>query len=214
MATLLVRSGVGVLYVFDDEPPERTLYPRAGVLSSRAEALRACLDETAATQVYAVDHWTKPDDRSVDLTILACDGPEVDRVILDHLVRSDQPHLLVRSWGNGVSVGPLVLPGQTSCVQCSDLIRTDVDRDWPVLLNQLVRLRTDLPPAAPAPPTLVAWAASVGTAHAVSLLVGGTPESLGCTLELGWPEMAMELRTWPPHRACGCGWVNPPEWDA
>ena len=99
VATLLVRSGVGVLYVVDDEPPERTLYPRAGALSSRAEALRACLDGTAATQVYAVDHWTKPDDRSVDLTILACDGPEVDRVILDHLVRSDQPHLLVRSWG-------------------------------------------------------------------------------------------------------------------
>ena len=29
----------------------------------------------------------------IDLTVVAADGPEVDRVITDHLVRLDQPHL-------------------------------------------------------------------------------------------------------------------------
>ena len=88
-----------------------------------------------------------------------------------------QPHLVVRCWGNGVSAGPLVLAGQTSCLRCADLARSDADPQWPVVLSQLSRLRLESPPA------LVAWAASVAAAQALAFLHGELPESAGATLE-------------------------------
>jgi ThiF family len=200
IARVLVASGLGTLYVYDNEPPEVALYPSAGVLSSRAEALRSALGETNTT-ISTLSHWSKPE-TALDLTIVACDSPEHDRAVTDHLLRIDQPHLVVRCWGNGVSVGPLVLAGQTSCVRCADLARSDADPLWPVVLTQLSRLRLESPPA------LLAWAASIAAAQALAFLHGHLPESAGSTLELSWPEFVMRLRRWPAHPACGCGWLS------
>ena len=83
----------------------------------------------------------------MDLTIVACDQPEPDRVITDHLLRNDHPHVIVRCWGNGVSVGPLVVAGQTSCLRCADLARSDADPHWPAVLRQLSRVRISTPAA-------------------------------------------------------------------
>lgn len=200
IARLLVASGLGTLHVYDNEPPDVALYPSAGVLTSRAEALRSALAETDTT-ISTLSHWSKPE-AALDLTIVACDSPELDRAITDHLLRIDQPHLVVRCWGNGVSVGPLVLAGQTSCVRCADLARSDADPQWPFVLNQLSRLRLQSPPALPA------WAASVAAAQALAFLHGELPESAGATLELSWPDFVTRLRRWPAHPGCGCGWLS------
>lgn len=201
IARLLVASGLGTLYLYDNEPPDLTLYPSGGVLTARSEALRSALAEAGST-IYSVSHWSKPESAPLDLTILACDSPEHDRVITDHLLRIDQPHLVVRCWGNGVSVGPLVLAGQTSCLRCADLARCDADPQWPVVLTQLSRLRLESPPA------LLTWAASVATAQALAFLHGELPESGGATLELSWPDFVTRLRRWPAHPSCGCGWFS------
>ncbi len=140
-ARLLVASGLEALYVYDDEPTDLALYPAAGVLSSRSEALRSALTD-AETTVFPLSHWSKPEGVQVDLTVVACDQPEPDRVITDHLLRNDHPHLIVRCWGNGVSVGPLVLAGQTSCLRCADLARSAAEPHWPAVLRQLSRVRT------------------------------------------------------------------------
>ncbi|MGH3341239.1 MAG: ThiF family adenylyltransferase, partial [Propionibacteriaceae bacterium] len=201
IARVLVESGLGTLHVYDNEPPDVARYPSAGVLTSRAEALRAALAGSGST-ISPLGHWSKPDAAPLDLTILACDSPELDRVMTDHLLRIDQPHLLVRCWGNGVSVGPLVLAGQTSCLRCADLARSDADPQWPVVLSQLSRLRLESPPA------LLAWAASVAAAQALAFLLGEVPESAGATLELSWPDFVTRLRRWPAHPGCGCGWLS------
>ena len=201
IARVLVASGLGTLYVYDNEPPDLTLYPSAGVLTSRAEALRSALAEASST-ISTVSHWSKPEAAPLDLTIVACDNPELDRVITDHLLRIDQPHLVVRCWGNGVSVGPLVLAGQTSCLRCADLARSDADPQWPVVLTQLSRVRLESPPA------LLAWAASVAAAQALGFLHGELPECAGATLELSWPDFVTRLRRWPVHASCGCGWFS------
>ena len=205
IARVLVASGLGTLYVYDNEPPDLALYPSAGVLSSQAEALRSALTE-ADTTISTLSHWSKPDAARVDLTIVACDRPELDRVITDHLLRIDQPHLVVRSWGNGVSVGPLVLAGRTSCLRCADMARSDADPQWPVVLTKLSRLRIESPPA------LLAWAASVAAAQALAFLNGELPESAGATLELSWPAFVTRLRRWPAHPGCGCSWHTHTEW--
>ena len=205
IARMLVASGLGTFHADDNEPPDPVLYPTAGVLTSRAEALRSALAE-AGTTICTLSHWSKPEAAPLDLTIMACDRPEVDRVITDHLMRIDQPHLVVRCCGNGVSVGPLVLAGQTSCVSCADLARSDADPHWPVVLTQLSRLRVESSPA------LLAWAASVAVAQALAYLHGELPEAAGATLELSWPDFVTRLRRWPAHPSCGCGWLSQTEW--
>jgi hypothetical protein len=205
LARLLVASGVGTLYVYDNEPPDPTLYPSAGVLTSGAEALRSALAEDDTT-ICTLSHWSKPEAGTLDLTIVGCDRPEMDRVITDHLLRIDQAHLVVRCWGNGVSVGPLVLAGQTSCLSCADLARSDADPQWPVVLSQLSRLRIE------SPPVMLAWAASVAAAQALAYLYGELPESAGATLELSWPDFVTRQRRWPAHPSCGCGWLSQTEW--
>ena len=205
LARLLAASGLGTLYVYDDEPPDLALYPAAGVLASRSEALRTALSGCDTT-VFPLSHWSKPDAGRLDLTIVACDQPEFDRVITDHLVRNDQPHLVLRCWGNGVSVGPLVVAGETSCLRCCDLARSDADPQWPTALRQLSRVHIASPPA------LLAWAASVAAAQALAYLHGDLPEAAGATLELGWPNFVTRLRRWAPHPSCGCGWLSQTEW--
>jgi hypothetical protein len=199
-------AGHGVeLHVYDDNPPDPSLYPAAGALARSSEALCSVLS-TQPLVPQPLSHWSKPETVPMDLTVICLDGPEVDRVITDHLVRSDQPHLLVRSLGDGVCVGPLVLPGLTSCVQCADLSRRDADPQWPVVLAQLSRVRLD-PPA-----MLTNWAASIAAVQALCFLRGGSPETAGSTLELSTIDLVTRMRTWPAHAECGCGWVCPTEW--
>ena len=204
LARLLVASGLGGLYVYDDEPTDLALYPAAGVLSSRSEALRSALAE-AETTVSPLGHWSKPEGVQVDLTIVACDQPEPDRVITDYLLRSDHPHVIVRCWGNGVSVGPLVVAGQTSCLRCADLARTDADPHWPAVLRQLSRVRISTPAA------LQSWAASTAAAQVLAFLHGELPESAGATLEISWPTFVTRLRRWAAHPDCGCSWLSQTE---
>jgi hypothetical protein len=160
---------------------------------------------TAAGRITLVNHWSKPD-RHLVLTVVAVDAPEVDRLVTDHLLRTDQPHLLLRSTGSTVTVGPLVVPGHTACLRCTDLGRRDRDPAWPQLLPQLVRLRR--PPS----PLLTAWAGSVGAAQAHAFLAGELPESAGATLELSSADHLMRWRAWPRHAACGCSWSGTTQW--
>ncbi len=144
----------------------------------------------------------------IDLTIVAADGPEIDRAITDHLVRLDHPHLVIRSLGNGACVGPLVLAGRTSCLRCHDLTRRDADRQWPAVLEQLSRVRLEMPEA------VAAWAAAYASSQALAFLNGAAPELAGATAELLAPDFTARLRFWPAHPNCGCSWLSPTEWGA
>ena len=61
LARLLVASGLGTLYVYDDEPPDLVSYPAAGVLASRSEALRSALAGSGTQTVSPLGHWSKPE---------------------------------------------------------------------------------------------------------------------------------------------------------
>lgn len=205
LARYLAEGGVSELAVFDARPPDPDLYPTCGTLAHQAAALAAALTGRPA-QVVALDHWSKPETLPVHLTVVVSEGPEVDRVITDHLLRADQPHLLVRSLGDAVWVGPLVLPGRTPCVRCTDLVRTDADPGWPAVLAQLGSVRLRLPAL------LGGWAASVAAAQALAFLGGGRPETTGATLELSAADLRIELRSWPSHAECGCRWQASTQW--
>jgi hypothetical protein len=178
----------------------------AGAPSLRPEPDRGELRPSGRGRCRRVGHWSKPDRDDLALTVVAVDTAEADRGVTDHLLRTDQPHLLVRSAGTSVTVGPLVLPGRSACLRCCDLARRDADPAWPRLLPQLTRLRQ------PSSGVLTAWAAAVAAAQVLAHLCGAVPESVGATLELDGADHLMRRRSWPLHPACGCAWSGTTEW--
>ncbi|HEY3001105.1 MAG TPA: TOMM precursor leader peptide-binding protein [Kribbellaceae bacterium] len=138
-----------------------------------------------------------------EVVVLVPDTREPDRDELAALLRADLPHLLVRHDERGGSVGPFVLPGRSACVRCTDLHRTDVDADWPVLLAQL-----GVAPA-PGPDTvLAAQLAALAAAQVLHWLAGETPATAGTVIEIGLAGGAAHRREWQPHPCCGCHWPS------
>ena len=208
IAAGLDDAAVSELHIFDDAPPDIELYPSAGAQGTRAQAACSALPPSPTRVRSPLNHWSKPDAQPIDLTIIAAETPEVDRVLTDHFVRHDQAHLLLRGLGRSVCVGPLVIPGRTSCVRCADLHRSDADPSWPTVLAQLTQHPLPMEPA------LVTWAAQTAVIQALAYLSGSSPESSGATLELNARDYLMRWRSWPAHAGCGCGWTAPTEWGS
>ena len=206
IARLLSQSRVGHLWLVDNERSEPNVHPRHGVSTTRAEALRAMVSQASEAVVHAATHWTQPFHPPPDLTIIASETVEADRLVAADLLQADQPHLVVRSAGATVIVGPLVIPGRTACVGCTDLSRRDADPGWPALLDQLTRLRL------PASGLLNSWAGCLAATQALAFLRTGIPEACGATIELNEHDLLTRWRTWMPHPGCGCHWFLTREW--
>jgi len=140
---------------------------------------------------------------AADLVVLCPDSPEPDRDGPAALSRASVPHLLVRARESTGPVGPLVLPGRTACVRCTDLHRSDRDPGWPALLAQLTAAR-----AAPPETVLAAHLAALAAAQVLHRLAGGEPEALGHTIEVRLASGLASTREWPPHPYCGCRWPD------
>jgi hypothetical protein len=206
IATLLAGCGIGQLWVIDNERCEPGLYRGQSTFNTRAEALRAMVTKECGTVVHTASHWMQPSHLAPNLTIIACELAEPDRLMAAELLRADLPHLVVRQAGEAVIVGPLVVPGRTACLACTDLTRRDADPAWPSLLDQLTRLRL------PTTDVLINWAACLAATQALAFLRGGSPEACGATIELGDNDLMTRWRGWPAHPRCGCHWFPATEW--
>ncbi|MGB3696057.1 MAG: hypothetical protein WBA05_01355 [Gordonia sp. (in: high G+C Gram-positive bacteria)] len=71
-----------------------------------------------------------------DLVVIA-DQPVADPAMWRPLMQAGVPHLSVHVDDDVGIVGPLVLPGMSSCLQCIEHFRTDRDPQWPVLAAAL-----------------------------------------------------------------------------
>ncbi len=204
----LVAAGVRTLYLADLPEPaapregRRTRpAPRRTDAPDRLDLLVSSLEEARPdVRVRRSRHFVHPEGHAAALTVVVADGPEPDRLVTDLLREAGAPHLLVRCSGDEAVVGPLVVPGRTSCVRCADLARRDADPRWPWLLEQLTRLRIE--PA----PSLLAWAGVTAAVQSLAFLAGGGAETLGHTLELDAEQHTMRLRAWPVHAECPCRW--------
>ena len=114
------------------------------------------------------------------------------------------PYLLARMRDGVGVVGPLTVPGRTSCPACMDLSRTDLDPTWPVLALQLADR--------PQPGALAATQAAAGFAAAQALvtldwwLTGvGVPVLANVALEIDTVTGTVTSRPWEPHPDCRCG---------
>ena len=126
----------------------------------------------------------------------------------DHTLQ-DLPHLHVGVLGDRAVVGPLVVPGLTSCLRCAHLHRRDADAAWPLLAVQWAHAVRAMS-CPPQDPLLVQLAATQA-----ALLVRrwtdapGTPEDWsGYALELRLPDGIARRVDRPPHPLCGCRWPD------
>jgi len=141
--------------------------------------------------------------------------PEPDLVIITRTpspieiltwMNSSRPHLLVESRGDCVEVGPLVIPGRSSCLRCLTLDRLDRDPNW-YSIDLCGQVEYE-PPAALAQIAagLSALAALVQVDAAES--VTGLAGSMGLTDTTLRIDGAMQISalTRRRHPRCGCSW--------
>jgi hypothetical protein len=131
------------------------------------------------------------------LTDAVVPAPEV----VSELVGQGVAHLPVRVRDGVGIVGPLVVPGRSSCLRCADLHRTSLDPCWPRVASQLAG-RAQRPDLAS-----VQSCAALAAAQVLRLL---SPDELrppvwNATLEIDSYDGAVRHREWLPHPGCGCG---------
>jgi len=117
-------------------------------------------------------------------------------------------HLVVRVRDGTGLVGPLVIPGVTSCLACADLHRSDRDAAWPALAAQL----RDTVGVADHSTVLATAALALGQVQAVVQAVRSSedrpapaaPSTLSATLEFDVAAGSIVARHWPRHPRCAC----------
>jgi hypothetical protein len=200
VAVLLANAGIGHVDVrASGTVTEHDLgsgYTEAEVGMSRregmAQVLRRTSPQTSTTRLYA--------DRQPELVLLTdavVPAPEV----VSELVHEGISHLPVRVRDGVGIVGPLIVPGRSSCLRCADLHRTGLDAGWPRVASQLAGRvqRPDL--------GAVQACAALAAAQALRLLspCEEAPPTWNATLEIDFFDGAVRHRDWPPHPGCGCG---------
>jgi hypothetical protein len=200
LATLLAASGVGRVSV-RDEGVATAGDTVAGGLTAADEGRPRTLAAADAVRRASplTDLRPLPPGTTPDLVVLARPWGASDP-LLAGLHDAGVAHLVAAVRGDTGVVGPLVVPGVTSCLRCADLHRRDADPHWPVLAAQLTAA------GAPGGATLTCWAtALVAAQQALAYLDGsGSPAALSASVELCPPGLVPRLRRWPPHPSCGC----------
>lgn len=141
---------------------------------------------------------------AVDLVVLS-DYLVADPRIVRELHTQGVPHLPVRVRDGVGLVGPLVIPGATSCLGCADLHRRDRDAAWPAISAQL-RETVGIADRA----TLLATAAlALSQVNRVIAAVRKRetvtePQTLNATLEFDVNAGAIVARQWTRHPLCSC----------
>lgn len=203
VAVLLAAAGVGRVTVVADG----TVHPEDMGTGYRVEDLGRARRVAARDAIRRADAdvRTAPfqGGQVPDLVVLT-DAlvPDPDRVAA--LTETATPHVLARFRDGTGIVGPLVVPGLTSCLRCADLQRCDRDECWPQLAVQLAG-RVQLADLATTQAT-AAFAAAQAL-DALAWLHGAPEQPATCeaTVELDPHALLSHSRCWSAHRKCACG---------
>lgn len=144
---------------------------------------------------------------AVDLVVLA-DYLVADPRMVRELHARGVPHLPVRVRDGTGLVGPLVIPGVTSCLGCADLHRSDRDASWPAIAAQL----RDTVGVADRATLLATAALALSQVNRVIAAVRGQqavpdpapPPALNATLEFDLSAGSIVARQWTKHPLCSC----------
>jgi bacteriocin biosynthesis cyclodehydratase domain-containing protein len=142
---------------------------------------------------------------AADLVVLT-DYLAIDPAFAMELHDAGTPHLLVRVRDGTGLVGPMVIPGVTSCLRCADLHRSDRDSAWPAVAAQL----RDTVGTADRATVLATAALAVNQVDRVLRAIHGAaplpapPPTLDTTLEFDVGTSSIVARRWSRHPRCSC----------
>jgi hypothetical protein len=216
---LLAAAGVGTIGVAD---PVLVAPADLGPAALGPDAVGARRDEAARRSARALAPSTRAllaeqVDRP-DLVVLAPAGAGPEPRQVDQLMRDGQPHLFAAVRPSVGVVGPLVLPGRSSCARCHDLHRRDRDAAWPTVAAQLRAVpggaaagsgQATRSVGADACDVVLATAVAAQTClQVLAFLDGGTPAppAVDGTIEVSLADGAVRRRSWSVHPSCGCAW--------
>lgn len=201
LITQLVEAGVATRR--DDTSSGRTasirVHGRGPLSDLLVQALRSSGVRTGHTsRPHALVTTT-----TADLVVLT-DFLVADPRVVRDLHNAGVPHLPVRVRDGTGLVGPLVLPGMTSCLGCADLHRCDRDAAWPAIAAQL----RDTIGVADRATMLATAALALSQVNQVVAAVRGQrpdpPAALNATLEFDLDASTIVARPWTRHPLCSC----------
>jgi bacteriocin biosynthesis cyclodehydratase domain-containing protein len=139
----------------------------------------------------------------------------VDRDVADPrvaaaLMSRGHPHLSVLVREQDTLIGPLVVPGQTSCLGCVELHRADAEPTWPEVVARLTGTQTSTQGGASArcqadEVSQSVAAAGLAAIQALLFLDGrNQPGSFSAVLKLESGDGTLTRHDYPPHPDCGC----------
>ena len=204
----LAAAGIGNLISHDENKVEKrdlgpTSYPSQLLGRPRLDALRSLL--AASPNQALVSTGKKLSDaklQKIDCAVLISQQVTEPKRY-SGWVNRDIPHVLITFETDNVTVSPMIIPGQTSCLFCLEKMRTEKDEKWPVIATQLISSSKSFDDSASA-----YFAAGVVIQKILARLdrVSGfelAQENLiGFNLELK-SGLVTQL-TWPRHPDCGC----------
>lgn len=207
IARLLAAAGIGTVAVLDGDPVRSADvgpggHPPDAVGAPRRRALDPLLRADAGDTGDAATPRRRPSGPAAAV-LTPTHGTGRDDAA--ELVAQGIPHLFAQVLEVTGVVGPLVLPGRSSCLRCQDLHRTDRDPHWPLVLDQALRR----PPPEPAcDAALAAVVAGLAATQVLAHLDGFTPATVDGTVEVALPSGLPRRRSWTRHPCCGCGWAT------
>ncbi|WP_310962402.1 TOMM precursor leader peptide-binding protein [Nocardioides terrisoli] len=136
---------------------------------------------------------------------------ELDRDLLDPLLRSRTTHIAVRLVDGAAVLGPLVVPGVTACLRCLDEHRADEDPGHHAVVTRYAAASGRPRPDAVADPVdpllavlLTSWALHDLAGH----LGGARPATWSTTITVDGALSGMVAARWLRHPGCACGWTD------
>ncbi|OBK75928.1 cyclodehydratase [Mycobacterium sp. 1164985.4] len=204
----LVSSLVDAGVVDAGTPPRgRTAAVRIHGRGPLSDLLAASLHCSGARLTRSTRTDTGAPSEPTDLVVLA-DYLVTDPRMVRELHAAGVAHLPVRVRDGVGLVGPLVLPGVTSCLSCGDLHRSDRDAAWPAVAAQL---RHTVGTADRATVLATAALALNQVDRVLRAVRGGEaarctepPPTLDTTLEFDVNVGSVVARRWSRHPRCAC----------
>lgn len=195
--------GAGVARPKRVRPPGRAPAVRVHGRGPLADVVVDSLRASSARVTHSSHTHASVSPDGTDLVVLT-DFLVVEPRLLRELHDARIPHLQVRVRDGLGLVGPLVLPGLTSCLGCADMHRSDRDAAWPAVAAQL----RDIVGSADRATVLATAALTLSQIDTVLSAVRGeqvtAPTTLSTTLEYDASTSSIVTRHWPRHPLCGC----------
>ncbi|MDQ1745430.1 MAG: hypothetical protein QOE23_3769 [Pseudonocardiales bacterium] len=202
MAATFAAAGVGWVHlVHGGEVAAGDACPGGVTPADEGRRFAVAAEEALRRSGPDIETGPIPPERPTDLVLLTDPAP-LDPSLRSALHQDRVPHLPASVDGQRAVIGPLVLPGRTSCLNCADLHRTDRDPVWPALAVQLGarprrRIYSDT--------ALCLAAVGVAVGQALAYLDRQQPATIGASLEWQLPDWRLRRRSWPAHFDCDCG---------